>query len=200
MADPITFYFDFSSPYGYLGSERIEAVAAGLGREVAWKPVLLGATFKATGMRPLTEIPIKGDYARHDLLRSARKVGIACRIPSRFPFASISACRAFYWVEEAYPAKATDLVHSLFRAAWQHDQDISAPEGVIAVAEGIGLDAAEVKAALQSPTIKQRLRDEVDASLAAGVCGAPFMIVDGEPFWGHDRLEDMADWVRSGGW
>ncbi len=200
MADPISFYFDFSSPYGFLGSERIERVAAEVGRAVAWKPILLGAVLKATGMRPLTEIPIKGDYARRDLMRSARKLGITCRMPSNFPFASISACRAFYWVERDYPDLAVDLVHALLRAAWQQDRDISGPEGVIAVGETLGLDGRELKAALQDPAVKQRLRDAVDASLAAGVCGAPFMIVDGEPFWGHDRLEDMADWVRSGGW
>ena len=72
MSSSIDFYFDFSSPYGYLASEKIEAMAARHGRSVDWRPVLLGVMFKATGMAPLTEIPLKGDYSRRDLARSAR--------------------------------------------------------------------------------------------------------------------------------
>ena len=72
MADPIDFYFDFSSPYGYFASTQIDRIAAKHGREVAWRPILLGAVFKVTRQQPLPTIPLKGDYARHDHARSAR--------------------------------------------------------------------------------------------------------------------------------
>ena len=72
MAEPIEFYFDFSSPYGYLGAQRIDEIGARHGRDVAWKPFLLGAVFKTTRSEPLLGIPMKGDYARVDIPRMAR--------------------------------------------------------------------------------------------------------------------------------
>ena len=68
MADPIDFYFDFSSPYGYFAAEKIDALAAQHGRGVNWRPILLGAVFKVNGQQPLANIPLKGDYAAHDAL------------------------------------------------------------------------------------------------------------------------------------
>ena len=76
MKTPIDFYFDFSSPYGYLASHKIESLAGKYGRGVTWRPMLLGAAFKATGSGPLPSIPLKGDYAKRDFLRSARFHGM----------------------------------------------------------------------------------------------------------------------------
>ena len=95
MPDPIDFYFDFSSPYGYLASRRIDALAAKHGRTVNWRPHLIGAAFKATGSQPLLNIPMKGDYARIDIPRAARMHGVPFVMPERFPFLSVAAARAF---------------------------------------------------------------------------------------------------------
>ena len=73
MAAPIDFYFDFSTPYGYLAAERIDALAAKHGRSVTWRPMQLGDAFKLTGGQPLPSIPMKGEYATRDFLRSARQ-------------------------------------------------------------------------------------------------------------------------------
>src|SRR5690625_5863739 len=77
----LDFYFDFSSPYGYLAAEQIEALAARHGRRVAWRPFLLGAVFKQIGGQPLVQQPLKGDYSRRDMERSAREL----ELPLRFP-------------------------------------------------------------------------------------------------------------------
>lgn len=200
MADPIAFYFDFSSPYAYLASERIEAIAEQVGRVIHWKPILLGQTFKATGSQPLLHIPLKGDYARRDLERSARQYGIPYALPSTFPFASLAPSRAVYWAEDHSPQLTGPLVHALFRAAWQQDRNIAAREGTLTVAGEVGLDAAALAQGLQDPALKARLHREVEESVALGVCGAPYMLVDGEAFWGNDRLETLAAWVSTGGW
>jgi 2-hydroxychromene-2-carboxylate isomerase len=84
MANPIDFYFDFSSPYGYFASARIEELAAKHGRNVNWRPILLGAVFKITGQQPLPSIPLKGSYANHDLARSARLFGLPYKFPTKF--------------------------------------------------------------------------------------------------------------------
>ncbi|RMD62233.1 MAG: 2-hydroxychromene-2-carboxylate isomerase [Alphaproteobacteria bacterium] len=200
MAAPIEFYFDFSSPYGYLAAQRIDEVAAEHGRTVAWKPFLLGVAFKTTGQSPLLDIPIKGDYARRDLARSARLFDIPFTLPKPFPFMSVAACRAVYWLEERDPEAARDLCKALYSAAFGDGRSIAEPGQVAAVAAGLGHDEGDVLAAVQNPRVKDRLRSEVDAAIKKGVFGSPFFIVDGEPFWGYDRLEDLGLWLDSGGW
>jgi 2-hydroxychromene-2-carboxylate isomerase len=71
---------------------------------------------------------------------------------------------------------------------------------VIEVAKSVGVDTAALSAALEDPTLKERGKKEVDAAIAAGVFGSPFFIVDGEPFWGVDRMPMMEAWIRTGGW
>lgn len=200
MSAPIDFYFDYSSPYGYFGSCRIEALAAKYGREVVWRPILLGAVFKVTGGQPLPTVPLKGDYARRDILRCARYYGIPLKIPSKFPVATQAPARATYWLWDRDPAKAKALAAALFRAYFVEDRDISSPEVTAEVAAGVGLDGEALRAALQEPAVKERVRAETDAALARGVFGSPFFIVDGEPFWGVDRMDQLERWLETGGW
>ncbi|SMF21556.1 2-hydroxychromene-2-carboxylate isomerase [Tistlia consotensis] len=200
MAAPIDFYFDFSSPYGYLASERIDALAARHGRSVVWRPFLLGAVFKTTRTEPLLNIPLKGDYARRDIERSARALGVPYRLPESFPFLSVAACRAFYWLAGERPDLARDLAQALYRRAFAEGGDISRADSVVAVAEGLGVERPALEAALQDAEVKDRLRREVEAAVATGVFGSPFMVVDGEPFWGNDRLDAVERWLETGGW
>ena len=88
MPEPIDFYFDFSSPYGYLASEKIDELAARHGRQVHWRPILLGVVFKHTGAAPLTLVPLKGKYSVHDFSRSARFLGLSYKHPANFPLAT----------------------------------------------------------------------------------------------------------------
>ena len=140
MAAAIEFYFDFSSPYGYLAAQRIDEVVAEYGREVAWKPFLLGALFKTTGSQPLLEIPMKGDYARRDLARGARLYEIPFVLPETFPFMSVAACRATYWLGERDAEAAKALAAALFDAVFGAGQSISRPEEVAAIAAELGHD------------------------------------------------------------
>ncbi len=200
MAAAIEFYFDFSSPYGYLAAQRIDETVEEYGREVDWKPFLLGALFEITGARPLPDVPMKGDYARHDLARNARRYDIPFVLPDTFPFMSVAACRATYWLGERDAEHAKALAAALFDAAFGAGQSISRPEEVAAIAAELGHDEGEVRAAVQDQRIKDLLRREVDAAIAKGVFGSPYIIVDGEPFWGCDRLDDVAQWLETGGW
>ncbi len=200
MAAPIEFYFDFSSPYGYLAAQRIGEVVEEYEREILWKPFLLGALFKTTGAQPLLDIPMKGDYARHDLARSARLYDIPFVVPETFPFMSVAACRATYWLNESDPEAARVLIEALYDTAFGEGRSIAEPGEVAVVAEGLGHDPDEVLAAVQEPRIKDLLRREVDAAIAKGVFGSPYIIVDEEPYWGFDRLDDVALWLEMGGW
>ena len=200
MAAPIEFYFDFSSPYGYLAAQRVDEIGARCGRDVVWHPILLGVMFRETGSQSLLGIPMKGDYSRHDLERSARLIGVPFALPPGFPFMSVAAARAYYWMADRDRIKAVALAKALYHEAFGGGRDIDSASAVVEVCAGLGIDAAALGSALKDPTIKQRLRAEVEAALAKGVFGSPLMLVDGEAFWGHDRLDHMALWLERGGW
>ena len=198
MPAPIDFYFDFSSPYGYLASHKIEALAAKHGRSVNWRPMLLGAAMKVTGGRPLPELPLKGDYARRDFLRSAKFHGIELRIPGVFPISTVAPVRAFYWLQGKDPGRAVELAKALYRAYFTEGVDISKPENVVQVARAIGVNGDELAAALNDQAVKDRTKAEVEAAIARGVFGSPYIVVDGEPFWGVDRFDQIERWLAKG--
>ena len=200
MATPIDFYFDFSSPYGYFAATKIEDLAAKHGRVVAWWPILLGAVFKLNGQQPLPTIPLKGSYAKHDLTRSARLFDVPFKLPTKFPVSGIAPSRAFYWLGDRDPATAKKLALALFHAYFAEDRDISNPEVTGNVAAKLGVDKVELTHALNEPAVKERVRSEVDAAIERGVFGSPYIVVDGEPFWGSDRLEQVDRWLATGGW
>lgn len=201
MSAPIDFYFDFSSPYGFLASEKIEALAQRHGREVSWRPMLLGVVFKHTGAAPLTQVPLKGEYSRRDMARSARFHGIdGFRMPSTFPIATQAPARIVLWLQSTDPATATKVVHAEYRAFFVDDVDISDPDNAASVAARCGIDAAAARAAIDDQKIKDALRRSNDQAISAGVFGSPFIIVDGEPFWGLDRFDQVERWLATGGW
>jgi 2-hydroxychromene-2-carboxylate isomerase len=199
MPREIDFYFDFSSPYAYLASTRIDAVAARHGRIVRWRPFLLGAVYKATGYHPL-EQPAKRQYFLRDLARSARLLGLPLAIPASFPENLLAAARATYWIDDRDRAKSGAFAKAAFAAYWAEGRKLADPETVaeLAAAQGFAKDA--VLAALNDPMVKDRLKGETDAALAAGIFGSPVTMVDGEPFWGSDRLEQVDRWLGAGAW
>ena len=188
MKAPIDFYFDFSSPYGYLAAEKIDPLAAKHGRSVTWRPMLLGAAFKLTGGQPLPSIPIKGEYAKRDFLRSARFHGVPMKMPSVFPISGLAACRAFYALPEKDRAP---LAKALLRAFFVDDINIGEAENVLKIASTLGH-----KPDLADPSLKEKTKAEVDAALKVGVFGSPYFVVDGEPFWGIDRFDQLERWLK----
>ncbi len=200
MAGAIDFYFDFSSPYGYLAAEMIEALGQRVNRAVNWHPILLGVVFKSTGGQPLTMAPMKGPYSENDFRRSAAFYGIPYRAPGVFPIATQNPARAVLWMQEKHPAHAKKFTLELYRAFFRGDRDISKLDVIGDIAAGLGYSADEVIAATQSDDIKSKLKTNVEAAIAKGVFGSPFFIVDGEPFWGADRLPMLEAWITKGAW
>jgi 2-hydroxychromene-2-carboxylate isomerase len=196
----IDFYFEFASPYGYLASTQIDDLGARHGRQVIWHPIMLGAAFKETGARPLMQTPLKGPYLRHDVPRIARLLGVPFREPPVMPANSLAASRAFVWLEPAEPKLARSLAQAIFHAHWGEGRDISAPEQVAEIATPLGIERSALLAALGDPTIKGRLKQATAHAIERGVFGSPFIFVDGEAFWGADRLAQVDRWLALGGW
>jgi 2-hydroxychromene-2-carboxylate isomerase len=200
MAKAIDFYFDFSSPYGYFGSCKIDALGAKHGREVNWRPILLGAAFKATGGMPLTDIPIKGKYSTRDMVRTAKFIDVEYHQPAVFPIGTVAPARAFYWLESKEPKRAKELARTLYRAYFVDGVNIGNADDTVKVCARLGLAADDVRAGINDQAIKDKLRGEVDRAIAVGVFGSPYIVVDGEPFWGSDRFDQVDKWLQSGGW
>jgi 2-hydroxychromene-2-carboxylate isomerase len=199
MPAPIDFYFDFASPYGYIASHKIDALAAKHGREAMWRPFLLGAAFKITGGTAPVLLPMKGEYFIRDFARSARYHGVPFRYPSKFPITSVAPTRAFYWMNAKDPKRAKQLAAALYHAYMVEDVDISDAESTIAVAAKAGLNADEVRAGINDQAVKDLTRGEVEKAIKAGAFGSPYIVVDGEAFWGADRLDQVERWLATGG-
>ena len=196
---PIAFYFDFSSPYSYIASEWIEALAARHGRTVQWHAMLLGATFQVTEIRTPVSYPLKREYTMRDFERSARFAGVPLRMPEKFPIPTQNAARVFWWLHETEgAARAVAWARHALRALFARGVDLSDDAPLQGLCAEFGLDPAQAEAAWRDPERKARLKAVNDAAIAAGVFGAPYFIIDGEPFWGNDRRAQIERWLEKG--
>lgn len=177
----IDFYFDFISPYAYLGWTQIHALAARHGQTVRPIPILFAALLNHSNTRGPAEIPAKRAYLFKDTKRLAATFGVPFAPPPTHPFNPLLALRV------AGVAADTRVIDALFRATWGGGGGV---ETVDAIARVLGEDA-RLLAEAAAPAAKQRLRDATDAAIAAGVFGVPSMIADGELFWGCDSLPHL---------
>lgn len=193
----VTFYYDFSSPYAYLGATQIERVAREHGAEIEWRPILVGALFRRIGTPdvPLDDFPApKRLYMTRDIQHWASHWQVPFRWPSRFPMRTVAPLRlALAAAEDAGDAAAIAFVHAAFAAYWVDDRDLGDVEVVRAIGSAVGLSAATIDRALQpDPKIKQALIDATEAAIVAGVVGVPSFTVGKQLFWGQDRLDLVA--------
>lgn len=201
MSSPISFYFDFISPYGYFGSTQIGPLAARYGRSVDWKPILLGVTvMKVMGLKPLMETPLKSDYMRHDKPRMAKLLGVPFADHGISGISSVNAARAFLWLKSRDSELAVQFAQRMYRRLWVDGRDITAPEASAEEAEALGVRSEMLLQALTTDEIRNALKQEVQAAIDRGVFGTPWFIVDDEPLWGVDRLWMLEHWLRHRNW
>lgn len=197
------FYFDFVSPYGYLAAMKIEALAEKHGRSIEWHPLLLGVVFKSTGAQPLINYPLKGDYSRHDMERTARIHGIAFQFPKEFPIATQAAARATYYLRDQLGSVAVaPFVKAVYKAYFVDGVHIGEPDNVLKIAADCGFDAEAVAQAISTDEYKNRLKTEIEQAMARGVFGSPFVIAEGkdgtESFWGFDHFYQIDHFLQHG--
>ena len=198
MSAPIDFYFDFSSPYGYLASEQIEALAARHGRAVMWHAIVLDVQFQPQGGVKIPLALLRTEYARRDCERSAAFLGISYKTPTPYPVHTEHAARAFQWLSDRNPDEARAFAHGVFRAYFVEGRNIAEVAVLLEIAATLGLDREEVSNAFSDLATKARLKAEIDLAEARGVFGSPFFIVEGEGFWGPDRLPQLERWLETG--
>jgi 2-hydroxychromene-2-carboxylate isomerase len=188
----VVIYFDFISPYAYIGWTQVHALAARAPRPraVAPIPVLFAAILDARGQKGPAEIPAKRAYAFKDAYRKAHAFGLPPLVPPpTHPFHPLTALRVASLARwEGDPESRRRAIDALFAAAWRDGVAIESKEDVASVLARAGFDGATLVEEAQTPNTKDRLRAQTDLALAGGVFGVPTLLVDGEIFWGLDSL------------
>ncbi len=200
QSPPIEFWFDFASGYAYFAALEIEALAERHGRTVLWRPFTLGAAFKVTGAQGLSRTPLKREYARHDWQRLARLKRVPFNLPADHPKVGLPAIRAFYHLERKDPHAAARLAKHIIVGYFREGLDTDDPNAIAHLASLLGLDPDMMLAGMIDPEIKTLARRYGEEAVTRGVFGSPWIFVDGEPFWGSDRLAMVDRWLAEGEW
>jgi 2-hydroxychromene-2-carboxylate isomerase len=186
----IEFFFDCSSPWTWLGFESIQPLAADLGVEITWRPVLVGGVFNAVNASVYqarkNPVPAKARYMLKDMADWARLQGLFITFPPRvFPVNSVKVMRGCCWLGQG----CVPFARAAFHAYWTDDRDISQDEVIADVAAAAGVDAPTLFAAIATDPVKTRLRTNTDELIARGGFGSPTIFVGGDDmYFGNDRM------------
>ncbi len=198
MSGPIRFYFDFASPYAWFAAAQVDVIAEEFGRTVDWRPVLMWAVFQARGIPAPMESPARRTYFMRDIERSAAFFGLPYRAPVKLPLSSHKAARLYHHVRLNRPDAAAALARRVFAAFFEEQQDISDEATLAALAAMIGLGRTEALESMNGQAGRTLLEAAVKEATEAGVVGSPYFLVDGDGFFGADRLPQLR-WVLAGG-
>jgi len=184
-----TFYFDFNSPYAYLAAHRVDRMLAA---PVRWQPIAFAFVIRALDRTPWSFTDARPAGMRECEERAARYGLPELRWPPGWPAESyaLAPLRAALVADEHGRLREFSL--AAFAENFVHGTGVREDGALERAAEIAGVDPAAIRDGIQRPEIKQRLREATDGALAAGVQGVPTVLVDGETFWGDDRLEAAA--------
>ena len=200
MTAAIDFYFACPSPWSYLATERLHDIAQRHGREVAYKPIDVGRAWSTTGGgRPMGERPqVALDYRLVELprWRAFRDVPLNTE-PKFFPVDHWPSSRVIV-AARLTGADVHALTVGFMRACWAEERDIADPATIEAIAQAAGFDGAALLAASGEAAVTDAIATDTDQAMAAGAWSVPSMVVDGELFFGQDRLE-LIEWRLGGG-
>ncbi|MBE3604534.1 2-hydroxychromene-2-carboxylate isomerase [bacterium] len=193
MAAKLEFFYDCSSPWTYLAFSRIEEVAARHGADLIWKPILVGGVFNAVNPSVYearkAAVKPKARYAKKDLRDWAHLYGLKILDPTEikvFPVNSVKAMRGAFVAAEH--GKIAEYSRRVFERYWGDNLDISQDDVLRAIVRETGLDEAEYFAKIATQEYKDKLRANTDEVMERGGFGSPTIFVDGEMFFGNDRL------------
>jgi len=193
------FWFEFASTYSYPAAMRIGALARDAGVAIRWQPFLLGPIFKAQGWdnSPFNLYATKGRYMWRDLDRICADLGLPFRKPETFPQSGLVAARtALVGLDEGW---GEGFIAAVYRAQFAEGRLIGDPAVIRDILVTMGIDPKPVFDRTQSDAIKARLREQTEEAQRLGIFGAPAVVVNGELFWGNDRLEQALAWVKRDG-
>jgi 2-hydroxychromene-2-carboxylate isomerase len=192
----IRFWFELASTYSYLAAMRVEGEARAREITVEWSPFLLGPIFQHQGWddSPFNLNPARGRYMWRDVARQAEAYGLPFRKPSVFPRSSVLAARVACVVPaERLPAFA----RAVYRANFEEDREIADPAVVAQALRAAALEPEAMLALAVAPENRALLRGRTERAWELGIFGAPTFEVEGELFWGNDRMDQAFAWSTS---
>ena len=187
MTKAVEFLFDFGSPTSYLAYKQLPKIASRHGARIVWTPILLGAVFKATGNTSPAMIPSKARYMNADLARFAKRYNVVLNFNTHFPVNTLSLMRGAVAYQQT--SHFDIYVNAIFDAMWAHPRNLNDPGEVSHVLHDIGLRPEDFMARIEHVDVKEKLKANTEAAIARGVFGAPTFFVNGEMFFGQDRLD-----------
>ncbi len=185
----VEFFFDVGSPTTYLAYTQLPALAAACGATVAWRPMLLGGVFKATGNASPVTVPAKGRWMLGDLQLWARRWGVPLVFNPHFPVNTLTLMRGAVGVQLREPALFGRYLEVVFGAMWRAPRNMGDAQVLAEVLREGGLDADRIGALAADPEVKAQLIANTDEAVARGAFGAPTFFVGERMFFGQDRLD-----------
>lgn len=195
----IDYYFSSISPFTYLGHEEIRSVAGRHNAKLAVKPIDLKVIWATTGHLPLAQRPaMRQDYRIIDLKRIAERRGLAINVRPNFFPADASFADLTTVALVAMGIDPLDFMETVFTGTWVRDEDIADRVQIEAYLERLGLPVAEIVARAEAPDSAAIRKANSDAAVAACIPGSPGFVLNGEPFFGQDRIDDLEHALDSG--
>ena len=185
----VEYFFDVGSPTAYLAWTQLPKIAAETGAAIAWRPMLLGGVFKATGNASPVTVPAKGRWMNDDIARWARRYGVPFAFNPHFPINTLPLMRGATAVQMRRPADFLRYLDAIERAMWETPRNLGDPAVLAATLAEAGFDADELVALTSDPEVKARLVATTEEAVARGVFGAPTFFVGDAMFFGQDRLD-----------
>ena len=189
----VDFYFDFVSPYSYFAWLEARPRCMGAGVRLVPRPVVLAALLDSGGQPGPAEIPNKRAYLIRETLRYAGRRNIAFTFPMPHPFNPITALRLS--LPEVAGSNQERIINALWQAGWAQGRDLSNCETLATILDDLGLDGESMIHTASAPGIKHMLRTQTDQAIQRGVFGVPSFYVNGELFWGNDRVDDLCEYL-----
>lgn len=192
MNKRIDFYFDFSVPFAYFASTRINDLAAQYGHHVDWHPFVSEQFKPSNSGTGLSQIPVKLEYQKRDYVRTAQYLGIDYHPSNVMIKDARYASQAVIWAETKFgEGHGVQMAQAIFKAYYVDGQNIGDTQVLNLIGQTMGIDAQDLDTGISSASTREQFRAEIDLATAKGVFGAPFFVLDGEPFWGLDRMGQL---------
>lgn len=198
MAKTVDYYLSHMSPWTYLGHQRLIDICTRAGATVNYMPVEGGRLFAASGTLPLPKRPVQRQaYRMHELKRWRDRLGLELTLKPKYHPGPDEPSARLAIAARMQGADAGAFSYALLRACWVKDRNLADPDTLIAIAGEQGLDGRPLYEASLSDAVTKELDRLTDKGIEAGVFGYPWYVVDGEPFWGQDRLDFVEERLAS---
>jgi 2-hydroxychromene-2-carboxylate isomerase len=193
----IDFWFSIGSTYSYLSVMRLGRVSAETRIDFAWRPFNVRTIMFAQNNIPFANKPVKAAYMWRDIARRAMKYGLSPRLPAPYPIADLPLANqvALLGMHEGW---GITYAKETYRLWFEEGEVAGAEPNMFRALQTVGQDPAEVLARASDDAAVAALVGETERAMALGVFGSPSFVVDGEVFWGDDRLDDALSWAREG--